>query len=366
MNIFYSDDLANRRSNQECTDGNLHSIFAELPALHVDKPMSLLSHLASRLALLSILVLLGCISVSTQAWDADKRAPWVGKMLSGAKCDGGQVPFGPYDYLQRDRFPAQLEVVEEVHFTSNIEQLRSGNTTSAMGDVHYTLQTWPNHHRALNTALQFRLQHKALWRTNNVALGYPAECYLQRAMNFSPKDPVPYMLYGLLMHQMKQYNKALFAYRLAVKLQPDDLITQYNMGLTLAEMKKYGEARKVAQKVYAAGFPLPGLKRKLEKAGQWQPNGKTSVDEAKVSDVKAPENNTIDVEVSEVMAAESIEPETGISATPSSDPSNITTDAATDSVETESSELSTHLPILPKEELNKETPGGKVPEGPSP
>jgi tetratricopeptide (TPR) repeat protein len=136
-----------------------------------------------------------------------------------------------------------------------------------MGDIHYTLQTWPNHHRALNSAFRYRLQHKELWASgDNSAQNYPAECYLQRAINFSPNDPIPYMLHGMLMHQMKKFDAALKSYREAIRLRPDDLVTQYNMGLTLVELKKYREAQEVADKVYAAEFPLPGLQRKLAEA----------------------------------------------------------------------------------------------------
>jgi tetratricopeptide (TPR) repeat protein len=210
---------------------------------------------------------LGSYSSGVLAWEGHKRAPWVGTMLSGAKCDGGQVPFGPYDYLQRNSLSAQLEVVEESHFNEDVESLTKGMSASAMGDIHYTLQTWPNHHRALNSAFRYRLQHREQWALgDNTAQNYPAECYLQRAINFSPNDPIPYMLHGMLMHQMKQFDAALKSYRKAVQLRPDDLVTQYNMGLTLVELKKFGEAQQIADKVYAAEFPLPGLQRKLAEA----------------------------------------------------------------------------------------------------
>lgn len=243
--------------------------------------MSSVVHLPSVIA--SILVLLGMsISIGSHSWEAHKRAPWVGTMLNGTKCDGGQVAFGPYDYLQRNSLKAQLEVVEESHFNEDVESLAKGMSTAAMGDIHYTLQTWPNHHRALNSALRYRLQHRELWGVgNNTAQNYPAECYLQRAMQFSPNDPIPYMLHGLLMHQMKEYEGALKSYRMAVKLRPDDLITQYNMGLTLVELKKYREAQKIADKVYAAGFPLPGLSRKLADAKR--PKAKPRVAQTKPS-----------------------------------------------------------------------------------
>jgi hypothetical protein len=231
--------------------------------------MSIFRLLLPRVALFLTLLLLGGFSHSSLAWEGHHRAPWLGTTLIGEKCDGGQVPFGPYDYLQRASLPGQLEVVEENHFTPNIENLQSGNTTTAMGDIHYTLQTWPNHHRALKSAVQFRLQHRELWRQPADLHNYPAECYLQRAINFSPNDPVPYMLYGMLMHEMQQYDKALQAYKSVVRLQPGDMIAQYNMGLTLLALKRYPEAKQIAQAVYSKGFPLPGLKRKLIAVGQW-------------------------------------------------------------------------------------------------
>jgi len=231
-----------------------------------------MSRILQRLRIFTFVLVLPGIAFlgqDAQAWKGDTLAPWVGTMLNGTKCDGGQVPFGPYDYLHRNELKSQLEVVEESHFNEDVENLTKGMSASAMGDIHYTLQTWPNHHRALNSAFRFRMQHRELWNVgNNTAQNYPAECYLQRAMNFSPNDPIPYMLHGMLMHQMKQYEAALKSYRQAIKLQPQDLITQYNMGLTLVELKKFQEAEAIAKKVYAADFPLPGLKRKLAEAKQ--------------------------------------------------------------------------------------------------
>jgi len=222
-------------------------------------------------AFLAVIAAAG-FSLPGHAWEADKLAPWVGTMFNGTKCDGTQVPFGPYDYLLRDSLKSQLEVVEENHFNEGVESLTQGMTSTPMGDIHYTLLTWPNHHRALKSALQYRLQHRELWkRGDNTSNNYPAECYLQRAMNFSPNDPIPYVLHGLLMHQMKRYDLAIKSYRQALKLHPDDIITQYNLGLTLVEKKQFREAQAIADKVYAAGFPLPGLKRKLAAAKQGKP-----------------------------------------------------------------------------------------------
>jgi hypothetical protein len=214
------------------------------------------------------MLLLCSISPAIMAWKGDTLSPFVGTNLHGKKCTAQGVPFGPFDYLQREKLAAELEVVEETHFSESVERLDAGQTSSAINDIHYTLMSWPNHHRALHSALRYRLQNLGDWPIENSAT--PAECYLQRAIKFSPKDPIPYMLYGIFLHQVKQYDEALKAYRNANRLLPNDILTQYNIGLVLVELKKYKEAEQVAKKVYGAGFPLPGLKNKLVAAGHWK------------------------------------------------------------------------------------------------
>jgi len=218
------------------------------------------------LALIVPALAIGSTSPATLAWLADTLAPWVGTTLDGKSCKSGQVSFGPYDYLEREKNLAALEVVEESHFSTDVENLIGSETESPTNNIHYTLQTWPNHHRALNSALQYRLQNLRNWPLGIVP---PAECYLQRAIKFSPKDPRPYMMYGVLLQKVKRFDKALNAYRAANRLMPNDVITQYNMGMTLVALKKYAEAKQLAEKVYGAGFPLPALKNKLIAAGQW-------------------------------------------------------------------------------------------------
>ncbi len=216
----------------------------------------------------SPMLILCIFSTPLLAWQGDKLAPWVGTTLYGKKCAGPGIPYGPYDYLQRARLPAELEIVEYNHFTPEVENLERGLTSSVIDDLNYTLMAWPNHHRALNSVLKYRLQRFPHWPEDSGAP--PAECYLQRAIKFSPNDAKPYMMYGLLLQKSKQYTKALSVYRTANRLLPNDVITQYNLGLMLVELKKYKEARQLAEKVYSVGFPLPGLKKKLILAGHWK------------------------------------------------------------------------------------------------
>jgi len=202
-----------------------------------------------------------------------RSAPWVGNTFWGEPCQGSRIPFGPYDYRERKKYPGQIFITEEYHFTKRIENLQQDSTTSAINDIQYTLMAWPNHHRALYSAFQFRKTARGQW-PQNANSATPVECHLMRAINFAPTDPVPYMIQGMLLSDFGKYEDALKSFQEANKLMPNDVITQYNMGLTMVVLKMYKEAVKVAQQVYSTDFPLPGLKDELTAAGYWPPGHK--------------------------------------------------------------------------------------------
>ena len=219
-----------------------------------------------------------------------RSAPWVGETFWGAPCQGSRIPFGPYDYTERQKYPGQLFITEEYHYTERIANLQQDSTTSAINDIQYTLMAWPNHHGALYSAFQYRKQTRGQWELSAIS-ATPVECHLMRAINFSPNDPVPYMIQGMLLHEFERYEEALKSFRKANKLMPNDVITQYNMALTMVVLKKYKEAVKVAQKVYSTDFPLPGLKNQLAAAGYWPPGQKPAPQEQvnEASGEKVPE-----------------------------------------------------------------------------
>lgn len=201
----------------------------------------------------------------SSTWAARGDAPWVGESLDGVRCSGDNVRnYGPFDYRTRkDKLP----IVENRHFTPRVEQLQGGETTKhAIGDIKYTLVIFPNHHRALYSAVRFSLSDAdgALHRA------YPAECFLQRAINFNPEDPVPHMLYAMYLHQSDLLDKALAMYRSAEEMAPQDGNLLYNFGLLLFDTGDYEQSREYAKKAYDRGVTLPGLKRKLESVGHWE------------------------------------------------------------------------------------------------
>lgn len=110
------------------------------------------------------------------------QAPWVGVNLKGLPCTGKGQGYGPFDYIKAEE-RSEMPIGESYHFKADIENLTNKDPS---GDLDYTLRAIPNHHRALLSAIRYQL------KLNNKlikgALVSPAECYLQRAIHFSPKD----------------------------------------------------------------------------------------------------------------------------------------------------------------------------------
>ncbi len=200
------------------------------------------------------------VAPSATAQDANP-APWIGTNFSGVHCEGRGQGYGPFDYRLRGSYTAELSLVESAHFTPAVENLISGATnTSPMSDIDYTLRAWPNHHRALNSIIRFNLNDP-----KSQTAGYPAaECYLNRALNFAPKDATARMLYAVLLHRIGSQKEALEVYQQASELEPDNMQIMYNKALLLADMGQRSEAEAIATFVYSREFPLPGLRRKLD------------------------------------------------------------------------------------------------------
>ena len=198
------------------------------------------------------------------------HAPWFGDTFENFPCNGSRENFGPFDYLKRQQLPNELGIVERYHFSLEVEQLIKGQTSaSPLGDIAYTLRAWPNHHRALYSLVRHRI---SLWPKKYPSRHVPAECYIQRAIKFSPKDATVYMLYGILLHRTNHKDKALQQYEIARDIDPSNVQVKYNLGLLLIDFKRYPEAKQFAKELYSRGFPLPGLKDKLKKARKWDEN----------------------------------------------------------------------------------------------
>ena len=63
---------------------------------------------------------------------------------------------------------------------------------------------------------------------------------------------------------------ALEQFRRGLELAPDNANLHYNIGLTYFELKDYDNALVHAKRAYELGFPLPGLRNKLQAAKRWK------------------------------------------------------------------------------------------------
>jgi tetratricopeptide (TPR) repeat protein len=104
------------------------------------------------------------------------------------------------------------------------------------------------------------------------AMGRPEEAIdtAKTAIEAQPKQAAPYVLLALLYRDQGKKKDAL------------DLLTQantvtegksaevlYNLGMVELELGDLEAAASHAREAYALGYPLPGLKKKLQAAGAW-------------------------------------------------------------------------------------------------
>jgi Tfp pilus assembly protein PilF len=179
-------------------------------------------------------------------------------------CGQLQNPYGPFDYRTQH---ARLEIVERYHFTPGVEALQGGSTSSMGGDIDYTLRASPNHPRALMAMANLALRDK----TRHVrGAHYTVDCYFDRAIRFAPNDGTVYMIYGTYLFRAGEKAKALTMLEQAEATAEDSANLHYNLGLVYLDAGQYDKALAHAQKAYALGFQLPGLKNKLVAAGKWQ------------------------------------------------------------------------------------------------
>ncbi len=175
--------------------------------------------------------------------------------------------FGPYDYRSHR---ATLKVVEDFHFTPEIEAGLRGRNGPIGGDINYTLKASPNHHRALVTLATVITRAKA-----DILPGmeWPMECYYDRALRFAPDDTTVRMLYAQFLHRGKRAPEALAQLEAVRQQAADNPFTHYNLGLMFLEVGKPESALAQAHRAAELGFPRRDLAEALKKSGHWKDPG---------------------------------------------------------------------------------------------
>jgi tetratricopeptide (TPR) repeat protein len=99
------------------------------------------------------------------------------------------------------------------------------------------------------------------------------KCFFVWASEFAPDDVAVWQRGGYYFWKGGDIDRAEKWWQQAVRVDPASADSHYNLGLLYAKRKDYAKAREHARVAYDAGYPLPGLRRQLERAGQWRSAG---------------------------------------------------------------------------------------------
>jgi tetratricopeptide (TPR) repeat protein len=172
------------------------------------------------------------------------------------------------DYRVRDSDPfLKWSIADNMqnHTGPAIARMRAGEYShTVMADLNFTLAGWPNHLTAIQALIQYNLGGGKTYEFP------PIECYFLNARQFAPDD-IDVIEAEAYFHWKKgDTERARAEYENALTINPNSASAHYNLGLLLAHLRQFSEARDHAQAAYAAGYPLQGLRKILEKNGQWQ------------------------------------------------------------------------------------------------
>ena len=173
---------------------------------------------------------------------------------------------GPWDYRHTDR--KTIRMVENRHYTPEIRALQHGTSTKDLAvDVAYTLRVFPNHPHALLTMADWSLKTHA-----NPPRGgqYSVECWFQRGMYFRPDDGMVKAVYGIYLIKKHKPLEAIKQFETAIEQGQTGANVYYNLGLAYLDADEFDKALASAHRAYAAGFPLPGLRNRLQREGKWR------------------------------------------------------------------------------------------------
>jgi tetratricopeptide (TPR) repeat protein len=209
-------------------------------------------------ATVAFLALLACLGpVSSYAVDgACGSAPQI------------QIQTGKVDYRQRTVSDPVREVIgnlDQLHLNPALDRIRRNEFThNVIADLDFTLRHSPNHGPALRALMTYKL---AGGRDHQY---HSLDCFFVWAREFAPDDASVVSLQAVYEWKRGNLEEAGKLFERALELDPESPEIHYNYGLLTLKQKKYEEAREHAWAAYRGGYPLPGLRKKLVEAGQWQ------------------------------------------------------------------------------------------------
>ena len=175
---------------------------------------------------------------------------------------------GPYDY-RNPKTRTEVRHVEGNHFNKDVEMLRGGmsNAFGPAADITFMLNKIPNHPRGLLAYMNLAERTRMELPPGGL---FTIGCAFGRAKVYVPDDPAVWALSGLYLSRTGHIDEAIVELNEATRLAPENANIHYNLGLLYFQKKDYERARTHAKRAYDLGFPLPGLRDKLVKAGEWE------------------------------------------------------------------------------------------------
>lgn len=185
-------------------------------------------------------------------------------LLLGLAAPSHSEGITPSDYYGDEYGKRLLHDVETHHLGPGIERMngKSHMWTYAMQDFDFILAYYPNHPRGLQLKGEIAMK-----------LGKPhlAEQSFRKAIELYPNSTSTYILYAIFLQQNGKLDAAETNYKKALDADPNSAATHYNLGLLYFKQSRYALANTHAQRAYALGYPLPGLRKKLLAAKAWNP-----------------------------------------------------------------------------------------------
>ena len=180
----------------------------------------------------------------------------------------------------------QLKVVEQYHLGPCEQRLRERDYPRTVGECNFILKIFPNHPQALLLMTQACERWKSpLCRLDDV---------FQSAVSINPSAAETYVVQGIHLHRTQQYGKAIASYKYALQLEPGLVNAHYNLALTYLETKQFDLANEHAQRAYALGATLPGLRNMLESTGHWAPTTQGAKESVRAARQTSGQNGTPD------------------------------------------------------------------------
>jgi TolB-like protein/Flp pilus assembly protein TadD len=155
----------------------------------------------------------------------------------------------------------------------------NGRAWMARGIARYHLWDWPGGEADLAKAVDFDpgVSEVLFYRGHELVLhGRPSEAieFLKRATELAPREPLPYMHYGLSLYLSGREEEGLSQVRRAVDLDPSFFEAPFALGLLLADQGRFDEALPAFSKgdALSGGHPWPKgwLAAACRKAGRIQ------------------------------------------------------------------------------------------------